>query len=261
MQTILTQADKHLIRSLKRKSERDALGLFVAEGPKVVADLMPHFRCHLLIGGYDELEALKPWLNHVEKCCEMPHTYDYKSLSHLNTARPPIAIFHTPKSTPDHPPIPEALALLLDGVQDPGNLGTIIRTAHWFGIRQIYLSPGTADPYQSKVVQSTMGSLAQVDLLPLGETGLQTLLMQIQEHALPIYGTTLHGSPIGQTTLGKLSVPALLVMGNEGNGISSTVMSRLSVALTIPALTATPPDSLNVAIATALCLAEFARHG
>lgn len=260
MQTILTQADKHLIRSLKRKSERDTLGLFVAEGPKVVADLIPHFHCHLLVGGYDELEALKPWLNRVEKYCEMPRTYDYKSLSHLNTARPPIAVFHTPKSAPEYPPMPEALALLLDGVQDPGNLGTIIRTAHWFGIRRIYLSPGTADPYQSKVVQSTMGSLAQVDSLPLNEVGLQTLLLQAKECGLPIYGTTLHGSSIGQAELGKMSAPALLVMGNEGNGISPAVMSRLNMALTIPALTATPPDSLNVAIATALCLAEFARR-
>ncbi|WP_051529570.1 hypothetical protein [Porphyromonas macacae] len=129
---MLTHADKHLIRSLKKKSERDALNLFPAEGPKVVADLLPAFRCRLIIGDESSLKVLERTESTPERIVTMPNSYDYKSLSNLITARPPIAIFEKPETDPENPAPPSSLSLLLDSIQDPGNMyyhphGTLVR--------------------------------------------------------------------------------------------------------------------------------------
>ncbi|SUB78715.1 23S rRNA (guanosine-2'-O-)-methyltransferase RlmB [Porphyromonas macacae] len=257
---MLTHADKHLIRSLKKKSERDALNLFPAEGPKVVADLLPAFRCRLIIGDESSLKVLERTESTPERIVTMPNSYDYKSLSNLITARPPIAIFEKPETDPENPAPPSSLSLLLDSIQDPGNMGTIIRTAHWFGIRHIYTSAGTADAYQPKVVQSTMGSLAQVRLHPLNEKGLKVLLENMHKENAPVYGALLQGYPLFETALTPIEKPGLLIMGNEGRGISNSITPYINRAVTIIPAGDNHPDSLNVAIATAIFLAEFSRQ-
>jgi TrmH family RNA methyltransferase len=142
------------------------------------------------------------------------------------------------------------LSLALDGVQDPGNLGTIIRVADWFGIDTIYCSPDTADAWNPKVVQATMGSIARVQMI---YTDLEQL---ISNTSLPVYATLLDGNDIYQQ---ELSSEGIIVMGNEGNGISAPIRQLVSRKLLIPAYRI-GAESLNVAIATAIVCSEFKRR-
>lgn len=149
----------------------------------------------------------------------------------------------------------QQLCLALDGVQDPGNVGTIIRVADWFGITQIYCSHETADVYNPKVVQATMGSLARVDVQ---YTDLTTLIDNLPE-SCPVYGTLLDGSDLYQQ---ELSDHGLIVMGNEGKGLTVEVRQRVNHRLLIPNYPKgrDTAESLNVAIATAIVCAEFRRR-
>ena len=148
-----------------------------------------------------------------------------------------------------------SLYLALDGIQDPGNLGTIIRIADWFGIETVVCSPDTADAYAPKVVQATMGSLARVKIVyqDLAE------LIDALPTDFPVYGTLLDGRDIYAETL---TPHGLIVMGNEGNGISPEIARKITRRLLIPNYPADRPtaDSLNVAIATAITCAEFRRR-
>ncbi|MBR5689129.1 MAG: RNA methyltransferase, partial [Prevotella sp.] len=148
-----------------------------------------------------------------------------------------------------------SLSLALDGIQDPGNLGTIIRIADWFGIETVVCSPDTADAYAPKVVQATMGSLARVKIVyqDLAE------LIDALPTDFPVYGTLLDGRDIYAETL---TPHGLIVMGNEGNGISPEIARKITRRLLIPNYPADRPtaDSLNVAIATAITCAEFRRR-
>ena len=167
----------------------------------------------------------------------------------------------------------EDIILVLDGVQDPGNLGTIIRTCDWFGVHEIVCSKDTADCYNPKVVQATMGALARVNLcylnLPHWLEGIRN-----QESGIRIYGTLLEGENMyevlgngglinGDASLNGGLMPQVIIMGNEGNGISAEVRKLISHPIRIPSY---PPngasevvESLNVSIATAIVLAEFRR--
>lgn len=260
---MLTKAHKQLLRALKKKSERDSRGLFVAERHKVVADLMPHFRCNLLMGSAQDIEALPSrWVEQCQQVIAMPTDYDYGGLSNMTTATPPIAIFVKPSSQSNEPPLPRGLGILLDGIQDPGNIGTIVRTAHWFGIKDIYLTPGTADPYQPKVVQSTMGSIGSVALHQLSAEGYNSLLTRMQNHdEASIVAADIQGESLYTFSANKRPEPhTLLVMGNEGNGIGAQTRTFVRHFITIPSGSANPPDSLNVGVATAICLAELTKH-
>jgi len=146
------------------------------------------------------------------------------------------------------------LCLALDEVQDPGNLGTIIRIADWFGIEHIFCSQGTADVYNPKVVQATMGALARVHV---HYVNLSELIDSLPD--IPVYGTFLDGTNIYEQ---ELSQTGIIVMGNEGNGISPEVRKVINRRLYIPNYPANRPtsESLNVAVATAITCAEFRRR-
>ena len=147
-----------------------------------------------------------------------------------------------------------ALSLALDGVQDPGNLGTIIRIADWFGIKTIYCSEDTVDAWNPKVVQATMGSIARINLIYID---LPELLDTLPD-SFPVYGTLLDGEDIYQQ---PLSENGLIIMGNEGNGISEAVRTRINNRLLIPSFSqGDTAESLNVAIATAITCSEFRRR-
>lgn len=150
----------------------------------------------------------------------------------------------------------DALALLLDDVQDPGNLGTIVRLADWFGIRDIFCSPASADCFNPKVVQATMGAVLRVRV---HYTDPAALLDRASEAGVPAYGTFLDGENIYEA---ELSPTGILVMGNEGNGIGPAVAERISRRLYIPPYPAAVPtsESLNVAVAAAVAVAEFRRR-
>lgn len=249
-----------LVRSLETKKGRKKEGLFVAEGPKVVADLMA-------VNSPVRLIAIAEWfasagLSPSEQDAVVTDD-ELRKVSFLQHPQQVMALFPLP-SLPDshsflpapHSPLPErVLSLALDGVQDPGNLGTIIRIADWFGIDALYCSHDTADAYNPKVVQATMGSLARVHILYVD---LPEWLAALPDD-IPVYGTFLDGNSLYEQ---ELSSNGVIVMGNEGNGISSEVARHINRRLLIPNF---PPgretaDSLNVAIATAITCAEFRRR-
>lgn len=145
------------------------------------------------------------------------------------------------------------LTLMLDSVQDPGNLGTILRIASWFGVARVVLGQGCADPFNPKAVQSSMGAVGMVkmiqgDLVPIMESNPE----------IPVCGTLLDGTDIYAT---PLSLPAFVVMGNEGNGLSEAVRKKVNKPLLIPNFASGPhAESLNVAAATAITVSEFMRR-
>lgn len=174
---------------------------------------------------------------------------DMQKISSLTTPQEVLAVIHMPEwpnLTRDN--LLNQFTLVLDGVQDPGNLGTIIRTADWFGITNIICSEDTVDAYNPKVVQATMGSLARVNL---HYTNLASLLPQLK---LPVFGAMLDGNNIYTANFGT---EGLVVMGNEGNGLRPEIQQLITQAITIPRLGGA--ESLNVAIATALFCGELSR--
>ncbi len=259
---MLSKAQLKTYRSLQQKKFRDELGLFLAEGPKCVDELRSAFRLEALI---TEEEVGRVAI---------------EQLSSLRTPQGVIAVFRKPSYSPADGLTASAtndqrgpdwtndnLILALDGIQDPGNLGTIIRTCDWFGVRDIFCSLDTADCYSPKVVQATMGALARVrihyvDLPQWLQTTNEALTGQT---TINIYGTLLDGRNMYEeqslTTNDQRPTTNIIVMGNEGNGISPAVRRLITHPLFIPSYPPGEPtsESLNVAIATAIVLAEFRR--
>ncbi len=178
-------------------------------------------------------------------------------ISNLTTPASTLAVFHMPRYHLNSDEIKEQLVIALDGIQDPGNLGTIIRLCVWFGVTNLVCSTETVDCYNPKVVQASMGALAKVKI---HYTNLSDLLEIMQSSGIPIFGTFLEGKNLYQSHLPKSGI---IVMGNEGNGISKNVENMISNKITIPAFTndQAGAESLNVATATAIILSEFRRNG
>lgn len=240
------------IRSLELKKNRQTTGLFVAEGPKVVHDLLGVVRAKTLL-------ATQEWLNHnhtivADEVIEVTEE-ELRKVSFLQHPQQVIGIFSQSEIEHKEIPLQDTLSIFLDGVQDPGNLGTIIRIADWFGITNIVCSPDTADVYNPKVVQATMGSIARVHTT---YTDLAKTLSQLPPD-FPVYGTLLDGDNIYAN---QLTTNGVIIMGNEGKGISPAIRSMVNRKLRIPNF---PPgritaDSLNVAVATAIVCSEFRRN-
>lgn len=236
------------IHQLELKKFRKQEGLFIAEGHKVVGDLLK--------AGYTpkQLFATAEWIanNPASQAIEVTND-ELTRLSLLQHPQQVLGLFPIPNTY--HPtPNTQQLSILLDNVQDPGNLGTIIRIADWFGIDTIFCSEGTVDAWNPKVVQATMGSIARVHLIYIDP---QQLFDSLPAD-YPIYGTFLDGQNIYTE---PLTPNGLIVMGNEGNGISDAVRARISRKLLIPDFhQGDTADSLNVAIATAITCSEFRRR-
>ena len=231
-----------LIRSLEQKKNRKHEGLFVAEGPKVVGDLLQAgYHARYLFSTVERPDA------------ERITDDELRKISFLQHPQEVLAVFETPQ-TSHHSPLTSHLSIALDGIQDPGNLGTIIRIADWFGISTIYCSLDTADVYNPKVVQATIGSLAHVQVV---YTDLIELFKQLPP-SYPIYGTLLDGENIYEQ---ELTENGVVVMGNEGRGITQEAAALVSHRLLIPPYPANRPtvESLNVAIATAIVCSVFRR--
>lgn len=257
---MLSKNKVKVIRLLALKKHRTEQGLFVAEGPKVVGDLLE-------MGPAETLIATDAWLQrHAHILREHPETVsqeviavneeELQRVSFLQHPQEVMAVFKIPKVEDGSQTLsPNVLSIALDGIQDPGNLGTIIRIADWFGIRNIYCSPETADAYNPKVVQATMGSIARVRVV---YTDLPALIKRLPKD-YPIYGTLLDGENLYQQ---ELTPYGLIIMGNEGNGLSPAIRKLVNKKLFIPsyALNSAHAESLNVAIATAVTCAEFRRR-
>lgn len=250
-----------MVRSLSQKKFRDELGLFVAEGEKCVGELEKHFQLVLRIDA----------TAHPRPGSEVATQSEIEQMSNLRTPQGVIGVFRKGGHADGEVVVGEirGLVLALDGVQDPGNLGTIIRTADWFGIEDIYCSTETADCYSPKVVQATMGALARVRVhqAPFedAETGrslnLKEWIEARKKVGVPVYGTLLEGRNMYEEGAIPQKECGVIVMGNEGNGISPAVREIISHPLLIPNFPAgrETSESLNVAIATAIVLAEFRR--
>ncbi len=248
---MLSKSKIKFIRSLEHRKFRNETGCFLAEGNKIVADMLPYFECELLL-------TQSSWLatqgDVKTKELLWADEGDIEKASLLKNPQDVLAIFRKPLYVLDFGILQNQLTLVLDGIQDPGNLGTIVRIADWFGIPDIICSSDTVDVYNPKVVQATMGALSRVHVHYADLTELMNRMGD-----LPVYGTLLEGENLYEQSL---SSAGLIVMGNEGNGITPVMEQYITQKLLIPSF---PPgqqtsESLNVAVATAIVCAEFRRR-
>ena len=275
---ILTKNKIKEIRALEQHKGRREQHAWLAEGNRMVGDLLASdaFECRKLVATHSWWESHPEYAEKAEECYEVTSA-EMQRVSLLQAPQDVLAVFdmtrkdarssETSESSEsseysdysdhsDHSEPSNTLSLLLDEVQDPGNLGTIIRTADWFGVRDIYCAPGTADCFNPKVVQATMSALSRVRVHYFASK--DDVCTWLKAYKGPIYGTFLEGENIYTT---KLQTPAVLVMGNEGRGISSEVAALVSHKLLIPhfASDGQHVESLNVSVATAICLSELRR--
>lgn len=250
---------KNIIKELRgleaRKNRKDS-GTFLAEGSKVVCDLLAAFSCRRLV-------ATSEWLitHHSQAALWMDaevyevKPQDMERVSLLPSPPEVLAEFRVPSEPKAQT---EGLSIMLDDVQDPGNVGTIIRTADWFGVHDIWCSMGTADCYSPKVVQSTMGALSRVNVhyFTNTEQKLQWLNSQ-RDKGAQLLGTFMNGENLYTLSMDMTETSAILIMGNEGKGISQEVAPLITRKVTIPAFAEPHVESLNVSIATAICLSQL----
>lgn len=243
-----------LIRSLGLKKNRSEEGLFVAEGRKLVFDLIESrlslrevFCTHEISA---ELRNLDSGLITELKTGEMERISSLKSTPEI------IGLFEIPEAVLHWDEIKNDLCIALDSLQDPGNLGTIVRMADWFGIKNILCSEDCADLYNSKTVQATMGAIARVKVHYLS---LKDFIKEASMRKIPVYGAFLEGENIFSA---GLSSNGVLVMGNEGKGISKEIEALIPEKITIPnyPLKNKGSESLNVAVAASIVCAEFRRR-
>ncbi|MBN4047319.1 RNA methyltransferase [Olleya sp. AH-315-K02] len=240
---MLSKSEIKLITSLKQKKYRLQHQLFVAEGKKTILELLnSKFQLHQLFTTtleFDVPDVLQTTITPKE----------LNKISFLKTPNTALAVFEIPKSQPiDF----NKLIVALDDVQDPGNLGTIIRSCDWFGVRDLVCNLETVDCYNPKVIQASMGSIARVNVSHV-----------ILSAFLGVVGEAKFGAFMDGDNVYEMNLPSsgILVLGNEANGISKEVESQITQRITIPrfgSLQAT--ESLNVANATAILLSEFKRR-
>lgn len=246
----MTKAEIQLLRSLSDKRTRDAEGLFIAEGDKLVEEILSsHLRVRKVYTTRSDMSGA---------VIEQIDRRDMERVSALKTATTTIAVVEQPRHKLNISNLDGRLTLALDGVQNPGNLGTIIRLADWFGIEDILCTKECADCYNPKVVQATMGAILRVRVHYVDN--LAAMLMSLRDKGTAIYGTLLDGQSIYTT---ELRHEGIIVMGNEGRGLSDACRAVVSHKLLIPPYPATraTSESLNVAMATGIVLAEFRRRG
>lgn len=244
---MITKNQLKYIRQLEQKKYRRREGLFVAEGTKVVGDLLQRYRPEAVFATAD-------WQAPTGITPQLVTDDELRRISFLQHPQQVLALFPLPSVNSLPSSVNSELSLALDGVQDPGNLGTIIRIADWFGISTIICSEDTVDAWNPKVVQATMGSIARVNIIYIN---LPDFLDSLPAD-FPVYGTFLDGDNIYTQ---ELTREGLIIMGNEGNGISDAVRAKVNRRLLIPDFhQGETADSLNVAIATAITCSEFRRR-
>lgn len=249
---MISKSKIKLISSLSQKKFRDETGFFVAEGTKLVLDLATTFQCAILV-------ATSDWLkNNAAIDTDELIEADENELHKISNQKNPqgvLAVFLKPVFEFNIDELSRKLSLALDEVQDPGNLGTIIRIADWFGINDVFCSEHSADVFNTKTVQATMGALARVRV----HTVNLTEFLQKCNGKLPVYGTFMDGENIYNKSLTQHGI---IVMGNEGNGISAQIENLVTDRLLIPnyPVGQVTSESLNVGVATALVCAEFRRR-
>jgi RNA methyltransferase, TrmH family len=242
---MLSKLEVKYIQSLSDKKSRSTHKQFIAEGPKIVADLLNEYPNQIVC-----LYATESWFKKNDNFSKSITTrlvelFELEKISALQTPQDVLAVVQMPGNEL----IPfqkEKWLLMLDGIQDPGNMGSIIRIADWFGIAAIYCTPGTADIYNPKVVQAAMGSLLRI---PVCYGDFDEWIKQTE---IPVYATLLEGENIYTAAPHK---PGIVIIGNEGKGIRPSMLTRTTKPLTIPKKG--KAESLNAAVATGIVLAQL----
>ena len=253
---MLSKNKQKLIQSLERKKIRERENSFLVEGNKLVLEaLKSGTRVRFLVATASFIEQNSYLLNRADDVINVTEE-ELQKASLQQSPQQAIAVMEIPVQNQDWLPLPNELSLALDGIQDPGNMGTIIRIANWFGIKNIICSGNTVDCYNPKVVQASMGAIFRVDM---HYCDLPKKLLKAKELEIEIFGTFLEGENIYAAELINNSI---LVMGNEGNGICPETEKLVNKKIHIPAFPpgSTGSESLNVATATAVCCAEFRRR-
>jgi RNA methyltransferase, TrmH family len=240
---LISKAKIKWLRSLQQKKNREQESVFVVEGEKMVLEgmelcsddlvcLVVHKDSHALVSKFRTLPVLSAGTTEMEQ------------ISSLKTPNKLLAVFKRPETALEQ----NGFRIALDGVQDPGNMGTILRLADWFGVQSVVCSNETVDCYNPKVIQASMGAIFRIRVQ---YTDLQTYLSQA---GVPVYGALLDGQNYGTVDYAQNGI---LLMGNEGNGISESLLPLITQAVTIPRIGRA--ESLNVATATAILLAEISK--
>ncbi len=240
---MLSKATVKYIQSLQHKKFRDEEGVFVAEGPKLIGELLhgKTFTCK-------QLYAISSWVNETGFSPEIIADFELEKISSLSTPNQVLAVFEK-KPVEQSPSLKNKITLVLDDIQDPGNLGTIIRIADWFAVEHIFCSMHTADMYNSKVVQSTMASLQRINLV---YTNLTEWFEGVKD--IDVFAASLNGESL-QSLSGLKE--GIIIIGNESKGISPALLAKANKKITIERLG--EAESLNAAVATGIILYEIRR--
>ncbi|MBI4945255.1 MAG: RNA methyltransferase [Bacteroidetes bacterium] len=245
---MISKAEIKQVKLLHQKKYREEKQLFVAEGPKVVKELLQSKYNAKEIFATDEFQVSIPNIQ-VRKVNEK----ELKTISTLTTPNQVLAVFEIPSPLVLQPSSLSAqLLLALDDIRDPGNLGTIIRIADWFGIKNLLCSESCVDLFNPKVVQASMGSIARVNVY---YENLESTLLKTKSF-LPVYGATMDGENIYSQGLSSCGI---ILIGNESKGVSKNLLTLVSQKISIPKFSH-GADSLNAAVATAVICSEFRRR-
>jgi len=254
---MLSKNRAKFIISLQKKKTRDEENLFVIEGDKLVKEFLIANRTIRILAAKPEFinslpEELKSRIEEIE-------SINYEELKQLSTLKTPhnaLAVVQKPDPVTNTEEIFDHLAVLLDCVQDPGNLGTIIRAAAWFGIKTIVCSGDSVDVFNPKVIQSSMGAILHVNVQ---YADLKELLMEAQKRKLPVFGTVPDGESVYKHKLGP---EGLVILGNESKGISNDLVPYITDRIFIPGAGSSKPgiESLNVGMAASIIFSEFSRR-
>ena len=245
---MLSKSQISFIKSLHQKKYRKEHGLFIVEGIKSIKEFFQSsYQIHTIFYNSEQYNLL-PKLPANINLFEVKNA-ELDKISALQTPQGFLALIHIPKNRElTLTALKNQFTLVLDGVQDPGNMGTIIRTADWFGFKNIICSADCVEVFNPKTVQATMGSLARVNIY---EADLPALLA---ENTIPVFGALLDGESIYKTQWGD---EGLVILGNEGKGISAEVIKKINKPVTIPRIG--EAESLNVAVSAAIFCAELVR--
>ncbi|MBE5319903.1 RNA methyltransferase [Pedobacter sp. MR2016-19] len=245
---MLSKSQISFIKSLHQKKYRKEHGLFIVEGIKSIQEFFQSsYQIHTIFYNSEQYNLL-PKLPANINLFEVKNA-ELDKISTLQTPQGFLALVHIPKNKElDLKELKNEFTLVLDGVQDPGNMGTIIRTADWFGFKNIICSADSVEVFNPKTVQATMGSLARVNIY---EADLPALL---EKNTIPVFGALLDGESIYKTQWGT---EGLVILGNEGKGISAEVIKKINKPVTIPKIG--EAESLNVAVSAAIFCAELVR--
>lgn len=241
------------IRSLRQKKFRQKYNKFIAEGDKLALEILqsPRTKIELLLATPQWLDKYAPLLKKVQEILSVSET-ELKTLSALHTPNQVLLVADIPTNVIDTAVVQNDWSLYLSTIQDPGNMGTILRIADWFGVQHIFCSNDTVDVYNSKVVQSTMGAFLRTQIIEMRFEDFQTQFPDVPSFGAVLNGTSVYANPLPQN--------GILVMGNESKGLAKDLQLQLHHRITIPAHRASGMESLNVGVATGIICAEIRRQ-